>query len=291
MIKSMSRILPSRPLSPDSKEVGKLRHFKEMQVFGHRGASYDCPENTWRAFHLAQSFGAQGIELDLQGVNLRNGCPSFIVLHDSTLRRTCVGSMADGDKIEDLLDIPVSDLTMEDLERINVGTPGKQESVPRLEEVFYWCIKDNFPVLAEVKSNDLSIVEPLAMLLQSVLGPLPDDKKELIRIISFDFQIVKELSKRIPYLATYWVVEEKDFSHDMIEVSKEAGLKGLDLEVCSKAEPYLKQARQQNLSTIVWVNRAENTDGYQWALRMEEAGAEIFTSDLPPSMILASNVD
>ena len=53
-------------------------------VWGHRGASFDAPENTLAAFELARAQGADGVELDAQ----RCASGEVVVLHDESLGRT-----------------------------------------------------------------------------------------------------------------------------------------------------------------------------------------------------------
>src|SRR5713226_5970042 len=53
-------------------------------IWGHRGASFDAPENTLAAFTLAQAQGADGVELDAQ----RCASGEVVVLHDESLGRT-----------------------------------------------------------------------------------------------------------------------------------------------------------------------------------------------------------
>jgi len=53
------------------------------RVIAHRGASRDCPENTFAAFDEALRQGCDGIELDVQ--LSRDGVP--VVYHDRTLTR------------------------------------------------------------------------------------------------------------------------------------------------------------------------------------------------------------
>ena len=52
-------------------------------VVAHRGASADCPENTFAAFDLAAASGAEGLELDLQ--LSKDGV--VMVYHDATLEK------------------------------------------------------------------------------------------------------------------------------------------------------------------------------------------------------------
>lgn len=53
-------------------------------VWGHRGASFEAPENTLAAFALARMQGADGVELDAQ----RCASGEVVVLHDESLGRT-----------------------------------------------------------------------------------------------------------------------------------------------------------------------------------------------------------
>ncbi len=53
-------------------------------VWGHRGASFEAPENTLVSFALARTQGADGVELDAQ----RCASGEVVVLHDESLGRT-----------------------------------------------------------------------------------------------------------------------------------------------------------------------------------------------------------
>jgi glycerophosphoryl diester phosphodiesterase len=53
-------------------------------IWGHRGASFDAPENTLASFKLAEEQGADGVELDAQLC----GSGEVVVLHDESLGRT-----------------------------------------------------------------------------------------------------------------------------------------------------------------------------------------------------------
>ena len=57
------------------------------EIWGHRGASADAPENTLPAFALALGQGADGIELDVQLTR----DDEVVVIHDETLERTTDG--------------------------------------------------------------------------------------------------------------------------------------------------------------------------------------------------------
>lgn len=61
-----------------------------MQIWGHRGASGEAPENTLPAIELALRQGADGVEVDVQVS--RDG--RIVVLHDETVDRTTDGKGA-----------------------------------------------------------------------------------------------------------------------------------------------------------------------------------------------------
>lgn len=91
------------------------------QIWGHRGASFDAPENTLPAFALAFEQGAEGIELD---VHLTRD-DEVVVIHDESLERTTDGSGW------------VADHTLAQLRRLNAGKPKGLTGVeiPLLAEV------------------------------------------------------------------------------------------------------------------------------------------------------------
>ncbi|SED82258.1 glycerophosphodiester phosphodiesterase [Ruania alba] len=87
-----------------------------MQIYAHRGASAEQPENTLAAFDRAIELGVDGIELD---VHLSaDGVP--VVIHDDTLDRTTSGTGA------------VNAHTEAELARTDAGSG---EHVPTLAEV------------------------------------------------------------------------------------------------------------------------------------------------------------
>lgn len=58
------------------------------RIFGHRGASGECPENTLPAFERAVAQGATVLELDVHMTSDRE----VVVLHDATVERTTDGA-------------------------------------------------------------------------------------------------------------------------------------------------------------------------------------------------------
>ena len=88
-------------------------------VVAHRGASSTHPENTLPAFEAAIELGAPVVELDVRLSS--DGHP--IVMHDADVSRT-----TDGEGL-------VHDLSLDDLRRLNAGSPSSPTPIPRVGEV------------------------------------------------------------------------------------------------------------------------------------------------------------
>ena len=105
------------------KPTLKLWNQNAPLVIGHRGASYDAPENTLAAFRLARDLGADAIEFDAK--LSRDGV--VVIHHDRTLDRTTDGSG------------PLSAQSFESLRELDAGMAFhlsfRGERIPTLEEV------------------------------------------------------------------------------------------------------------------------------------------------------------
>ena len=112
-------------------------------VLGHRGARHAAPENTLRAFELARSEGADGVELDVR----LDRDERVIVLHDRTLERVSGGSVT-----RDVELVGASELT-----RVSLGG----ERVPLLAEVLAWAREQKLRVNVELKRD---VSRPLVLL-------------------------------------------------------------------------------------------------------------------------------
>jgi glycerophosphoryl diester phosphodiesterase len=103
--------------------LDKLYHHVPL-VIGHRGASFDAPENTLASFALARQLGADGVELDTSLT--RDGIP--VVIHNLTVDETTDGTG------------PVRNFDLKTLKTLDAGSSFdarfKGESIPTLDEVF-----------------------------------------------------------------------------------------------------------------------------------------------------------
>ncbi|WP_110927492.1 glycerophosphodiester phosphodiesterase [Bacillus massiliglaciei] len=108
------------------------------QIFAHRGASGNYPENTMLAFQEAERAGADGIELDVQ--LSKDG--EAVVIHDEKLGRTTNGRGY------------VKDYTYTQLKKLNAAKLfGKSETIPSLEDVFCWMSGNELLCIIELKNT------------------------------------------------------------------------------------------------------------------------------------------
>jgi glycerophosphoryl diester phosphodiesterase len=157
-------------------------------VLGHRGARHAAPENTLRAFELAQSEGADGIELDVR----LDGDGRVIVLHDPTLTR--VTSNAEIRHAEDI--------SSTELDRLDVG---KGERIPLLSDVLGWARERGQRVNVELKSD----VRNRALLLTELARVVSSLALPLVLFSSFDPHFVWWLARHLPELPRAWLVHDQ----------------------------------------------------------------------------------
>ena len=98
-------------------------HVDAPLVIAHRGASLQAPENTLRAFSLAEDLGADAIEMDAKLTADRR----VVIHHDLTLERTTNGKGR------------VSSLRLDEIKRLDAGIKFDRscsgERIPTLDEV------------------------------------------------------------------------------------------------------------------------------------------------------------
>lgn len=132
-----------------------------IEIWAHRGARREAPENTLPAFELAVAQGADGIELDVQ----LSADGAVVVIHDETVDRTTNGhGPVVGHRLAQLqrmdasagmaghlgVQIPTLEQTLDLLApsklRLNIELKNSEEDYPGLEE----------KVLAAVAAHDLA---------------------------------------------------------------------------------------------------------------------------------------
>ena len=119
---------------------------KKIQVFAHRGAPTEAPENTLAGFARAVAAGADGIEMDLR----RTADGRVAIIHDRTVNRTTGGRGR------------VDSFTEDRLRELDAGSrfspKFKGEKIPTLDEVLEWAAAAT-GLLLNLELKDLEIEE------------------------------------------------------------------------------------------------------------------------------------
>jgi glycerophosphoryl diester phosphodiesterase len=238
-----------------------------VEIFAHRGASHDAPENTLAAFKLGWAQGAAAVELDIWLT--RDG--KLICLHDADTRRTT--------------GVPkkVAESTLAELRTLDAGTwkdaKWQGEKLPTLAEA-----------LAAIPAGKRLVIE-----VKCGAEALPELERELkasgrpaaqVVLISFQNAVcagAKRLFPKIPVLYLSSFKQDKATGvwspsvEELIQKATSAGLDGINLSYKGPLDAaFVKQTHAAGLKCYVWtVNDADA------ARKLVAAGVDGITTDRP----------
>ncbi|WP_198000887.1 glycerophosphodiester phosphodiesterase [Gimesia fumaroli] len=238
-----------------------------VEIIGHRGASYDAPENTLASVNLAWKRNADAVEIDIY--LSKDG--KIVAYHDKTTKR--IGGR----------DQAVKDQTFAELQTLDVGAwknaRYKQERIPTLSEILK-TIPAGKRLFIEIKCGP----EVLPQLKQDLAAS--GKTAAQTAIIGFDYETMQQAKQLMPELEVIWVFKVKQdkvtgkWAHNAayyIQKAKAANLDGLDLgynQFVTKA--FVKQANAAGLPVYVWtVNKVAD------ARKLTEMGVTGITTDRP----------
>lgn len=236
-------------------------------IIGHRGASYDAPENTLAAINLAWEQDVPAVEVDIH-LSKDN---KIVVIHDGNTRKTT------GKNQE------VAHQTLAELKRLDAGKwkgeQWKNEPIPSLEEVLS-TIPNDKRLFIEIKCRD-AVLPILKDTLQDA-SVRPDQ----ITLIGFDLPLMTRAKKIIPQYENCFLFNfEKEIltghwkpdADEIVLAAKHANVDGLDLFACGAVnENLVKLARDDGLKIYVWTVN----DPIE-AKRFYDLGIDGITSDRP----------
>jgi glycerophosphoryl diester phosphodiesterase len=240
---------------------------RDTELIGHRGASFDAPENTLASFRLAWEEGADGIEGDYRLT--RDG--EIVCLHDPTTRRTAGVSLT------------VADSTLAQLRALDVGSwKGEQwagEPIPTLREVIA-TVPPEKRLFIELKSGP-EILLPLAAILAE--SGLPHEQTV---ILAFSEEVVAEARQLLPHVKALWIT---DYKRDwqcggwspaigaVLQTLERTGASGLASRAHRSVDAAFVQAlRAAGMELHVWTVNAPRT-----AARFLELGADSVITNRP----------
>jgi glycerophosphoryl diester phosphodiesterase len=239
----------------------------DTELIGHRGASFEAPENTLAAFRLAWEEGADGIEGDYRLTS--DG--EIVCLHDPTTRRTAGRNLA------------VSKTTLAKLRELDVGSwKGEQwagEPIPTLREVIA-TVPPGKRIFIELKCGPEILLPLAAILAESALDP------GQAVILAFSDEVVAEARQLLPHVKALWLTDYKrDWQCGGWSPPIEAIIQTLER---TGASGLASQARSFIDAAFIQVIRAAGMEFHVWtvnsprsAARFLELGADSITTNRP----------
>jgi glycerophosphoryl diester phosphodiesterase len=237
-----------------------------VEIIGHRGASFDAPENTLASFKLGYQQNADADELDIYLT--KDG--KIIVLHD-----------ADTARIAGVTN-KVTTHTFDELRRLEVGQWGKwkgkgfSEKLPSLDEALA-LMPEGKRFFIELKSGP-EILPELRRVLQRA-----GKKPEQTVLIGFNYATVKDAKATFPQLQVLWLAgadhKTKEYPpvENLIQMTKAANLDGLDLESGFPIDSsFVQQVHAAGLMLYTWT-----VDDPELARKEAVAGVEGITTNRP----------
>jgi glycerophosphoryl diester phosphodiesterase len=238
-----------------------------VEIIAHRGASFDAPENTLAAIHLAWQQQADAVEIDVQFS--KDG--QIVVIHDDNTRKT--GGVPK----------KVREQTLAELKRLDVGhwkaAKWAGQSISTLDEVIA-TIPNGKRLFVEVKCGP----ECLAEFQKAVCGG--GKRRQQIVAIGFALEIMKLIKQKLPDIEVCWIAEFKrnwktggwvPRVETLIQKASDAGLDGLDLGAKGPITAGLiKQVKEARLKLYVWT-----VDSPRTAQRLIDSGVDGITTNRP----------
>lgn len=235
----------------------------KVEVVGHRGASFDAPENTAAAIKLAWEQKADASEFDIYLT--KDG--KLVVIHDATTKRTA-GT-----------DLKVADSTLKELRELDAGkwkgAKWAGEKLPTLDEMLA-TVPDGKRVFIEVKCGPEAVPTLDRVIKASKLKP------EQVCVISFNADVVAASKKARPDLQALWIVsltgKKPKTAEELIAKAKEIKADGLDLSATPAVldAAFGKKVKDAGLKLYVWT-----VDDVELAKKMIAAGVESITTNKP----------
>ena len=189
-------------------------------IFAHRGASSVRFENTMKAFELAVSQGADGIEIDVQvsedGV--------LFVIHDLVLSRLAGIRRS------------ISSMTGVEVKRIRVGRKYTRlfagHRIPTLIEVVSFCQSNHLALNVELKESISERPEYIKQILDIITHV------EEVHISSFDYELLEKVRRSNPQIETAYLLRKN--SVEWANLEQYSCADGFHISKRLLKEPYLK---------------------------------------------------
>lgn len=218
---------------------------EDIRYVAHRGNKKSAPENSLPAFQQANTWG---VETDIWLTKDKH----WVVMHDESVDRMTNGKGK------------VSDLTLEQIRALRIRSGSNVTSYDE-SQLIIPTLEDYLVIMRDYQKTPFIEIKPKALapsdydsLIQLISGY---GFSESARVISFDFNNLVEMKKRMPGLQVQFLTNTLN-EQTISQVSSLGSNAGLDIEykdVLSKIE-MVTRAQSQGLLVNLWVVPKSNLD-------------------------------
>jgi glycerophosphoryl diester phosphodiesterase len=228
----------------------------QVEIIGHRGASFLAPENTVASAKLAWKLGADAVEVDIY-LSKDN---RIMCIHDADTKRT-TGQ-----------DYKIKETDSEILRQLDAGsfkdTKYKGEKIPFIEETIE-TIPEGKTLVVELKCGS----EVLPYLKNAIYKY---GKDRLFSFIAFDLQTIKDTKAVFPDNPCYWLCSNNLLLKSNLGTLPDSGLDGVSLSFGIINEKVASDLKRMNLELYTWT--VDNPDE---AKRLISLGVKGITTNRP----------
>ena len=234
-----------------------------MQVFGHRGAAGEAPENTIAGARHAISRGTRCVEIDLR----LSADKQLVIVHDNSTERTC------GIKRQ------ITRTTAKQLAQLDARSFGPPW--PRKAQCGIPTLKQYLHSTPELKRYQLEVKSDRSTDKDQViaqLGTLFPDRVAAKKVVitSFDYELLAMLNERLPYLR-FGAISYKTAA---LSTAKKLGCDYFCCYESIATEKFIRKLRQTDMHLSVWtVNNPESIK------RLYALGVDSIITDYPSMAI------
>ena len=212
-----------------------------MQLFGHRGAAGEAPENTIAGIRHAIERGVRHVEIDLR----LSADQQIVIVHDNNAKRTAG------------INRQIARLTASELSQLDArksGTPWPRKmgcGIPTLRRYL-----SNTPEIQcyqlEVKLDKSS---EHALMIEKI-GALFPNKASTKKIVvtSFDYDFLAKLRQQLPYIP----IGAISYKTNALATAKQLGCEYFCINTAIAKPQFIKTIRKTDMHLSVWtVNNPE----------------------------------
>ncbi|MFZ1291637.1 MAG: glycerophosphodiester phosphodiesterase family protein [Melioribacteraceae bacterium] len=194
-------------------------------VIAHRGAHNNIPENTIAAYKKAIELGCDFIEIDVR--KTKDG--KFVSIHNSKINEYVEGISGN-----------ISEFTLCELKKINIGKESEKERIPTLEEIFELC-KGKIRIYLDLKETYINEIVDLVKKYKM--------EKDIIWYIPFSY--VKEIEKLQEICVDCIPMPDPESKANLVELFEKLNPIIIATDMSHLDEEFVKISHKKNIKVFV----------------------------------------